>query len=252
MIRAIHSLSILSAVIFLVSSLYRFHLVSSANGAPPYAIEDLTPPSDPYAWILEWKRPDGPPRVGLQAGHWKNNELPEELSRLIGSTGATGGGKAEWEVNLEIASLTKDILEKEGVTVDILPATVPVRYYADAFVAIHADGSLDRSARGFKLSAPRRDYSGYAEELAAHMRASYRESTRLPEDPNISHNMTGYYAFAWWRYDHSVHPRAASIIFETGFLTNHLDRQTIVSHPEKSAEGLAQGILLYLRSRKLL
>lgn len=250
--RIIHHLSILSAVLFLVSSLYTFHISTPASGAPPYAAEDLTPPSDPHAWILSWKRPDGPARVGLQAGHWKNEELPDELVRLIGSTGASGGGRSEWEVNLEIATLTKEILEKEGILVDILPATVPERYYADAFVAIHADGSLDRNARGYKLSPPRRDYSGYADSLAEHLKNSYSRATGLPEDPMISRNMTGYYAFAWWRYNHSVHPRAASVIFETGFLTSAADRQIIVNQPHRSADGLARGIISYLKSRELL
>lgn len=51
-----------------------------------------------------WKRPDGPLRVGLQAGHWKNNELPDELENLRNyGGGAKGGGMAEWEVNLAIA-----------------------------------------------------------------------------------------------------------------------------------------------------
>lgn len=29
--------------------------------------------------FADWQRPDGPPRVGLQVGHWKTQELPDEL-----------------------------------------------------------------------------------------------------------------------------------------------------------------------------
>lgn len=32
--------------------------------------------------IANWKRPDVPPTVGLQVGHWKTKELPDELERL--------------------------------------------------------------------------------------------------------------------------------------------------------------------------
>ena len=36
----------------------------------------------------------------LQGG----NELPDVLARLRGSTGASGGGYQEWQVNLDIAN----------------------------------------------------------------------------------------------------------------------------------------------------
>jgi N-acetylmuramoyl-L-alanine amidase len=64
--------------------------------------------------------------VGLQAGHWLNEEKPAELGRL--QPGATGGGKQEWEVNLAIVERTKALLEAAGVEVDLLPTTVPMRY----------------------------------------------------------------------------------------------------------------------------
>lgn len=223
------------------------------NGAPPYVIEDLNPPNeDPYEWITSWTRPNVPPRVGLQVGHWKNSELPDELGRLRGNTGATGGGKSEWEVNLAIAEETKKILTQQNIEVDILPSTVPSKYWADVFVAIHADGSTDRNASGFKVAAPRRDFSGNADTLVKFITASYGAESGLVFDNNISRNMTGYYAFAWWRYEHAVHPRAASVILETGFLTNANDRKIIVSKPEVSARGLANGILSYLDSVELI
>lgn len=223
------------------------------NGAPPYAIEDLQPPSqDRFAWLEAWTRPDVPARVGLQVGHWKNNELPDELSRLRGNTGASGGGKSEWEVNLAIAQETKSILLERNIEVDILPSTVPVQYWADVFVAIHADGSTDTSKSGFKVAAPRRDYSGNTSTLVGLIEKQYELSTKLAIDDNITRNMTGYYAFAWWRYEHSVHPKTASAILETGFLTNASDRKTIVSRPDISALGLANAIIEYLEQQGLL
>lgn len=226
---------------------------ASIGGAPPYVFEDLNPPpEDRFAWLDAWKRPDGPPRVGLQAGHWKNNELPEELDRLKGSTGSSGGGKSEWEVNLEIAQKTKIILEEKGIQVDILPATVPPKYWADIFVSIHADGSLDPKTSGFKIASPRRDYSGKAEKLVNLMEENYRQATNLAKDPNITRNMRGYYAFAWWRYDHSVHPKSASVIVETGFLTSQQDRRLLIGNPVKAAEGIASGIIKFLESENLL
>lgn len=230
-----------------------FFRTQKTTGAPPYVIEDLEPPDDdPYAWLKNWKRPDGPPRVGLQVGHWKNDQLPDELSRLKGNTGASGGGKTEAEVNLAIAQETAKLLEARGIQVDILPSTVPSKYWADVFIAIHADGSESSQTRGFKIAAPRRDYSGKAGTLVTMLEASYQEATNFVKDPNISRNMTGYYAFAWWRYDHAVHPKTASVIVETGFLTSPADRKTIVDKPHVSAQGIANGVIKFLESENLL
>lgn len=224
-----------------------------AQGAPPYDVAFDDPPFiDEFAWLEDWTRPEGPPKVALQAGHWKNNELPEELEKLKGSTGSTGGGKSEAEVNLTIAEEAKVILEQKGIIVDILPATVPVDYWSDVFVSIHADGSTDTSKSGFKAAAPRRSRNEISEKLLTHVDAAYEEETQMVKDPNVTRNMRGYYAFAWWRYDHAVHPMTASIILETGFLTSPVDRKLIVNQPQISAEGLANGIVRYLKSEKLL
>lgn len=247
------ALLLLVVILFVSFIVQKIVSAPSGSGAPPYMIEDLDPPSlDRYAWIKDWKRPDGPPRVGLQVGHWKNEDLPEELYRLEGRTGSSGGGKTEWEVNLEIAQGVKTLLEEKGIQVDLLPATVPEKYWADVFVAIHADGSTDPATSGFKIAAPRRDFSGKAAKLVNFLVEAYQKSTGLPQDPNITRNMRGYYAFAWWRYDHSVHPMAASVIIETGFLTNPVDRNTIVNQPDVVANGIVSGIISHLKSEKLL
>lgn len=225
----------------------------TSTGAPPYTEDDLEPPDDKYfSDFQNWTRPQGPTKVGLQVGHWKNNEFPDELERLRGNTGSSGGGKWEWEVNLEIVTLTKELLEQQGIVVDILPATVPPRYLADAFVAVHADGSTDKTKSGFKVASPRRDYTRKATQLVSHIESEYEKATNLELDPNVTRNMRGYYAFAWWRYEHSVHPMTPSAILETGFLTNLSDRKTIVSNPDISAKGLAEGIINFLQSNSLL
>jgi N-acetylmuramoyl-L-alanine amidase len=223
------------------------------TGAPPYVAEDLQPPpTDHYSWLRNWQRPDGPARVGLQVGHWQNDQLPEELERLRGNTGSSGGGKSEWQVNLAIAEHTQALLQAADIEVDILSATIPPSYWADVFVAIHADGSLDPDTTGFKLAHPRRDYTGQADQLLNQIEASYQSATNLTVDPNVSRNMRGYYAFAWWRYTHAVHPMTTSVILETGFLTSPHDRTIIVSQPERAAQGLATGIINYLQDQDLL
>lgn len=223
------------------------------NGAPPYGIsEDEVPPivsNDPY---VSWQRPPGPAKVALQVGHWKNNEFPDELEQLRGNTGASAGGYDEWQTNLLVAESAAKILREENILVEILPATVPPEYWADIFIAIHADGSTNTSVSGYKVAAPWRDLTKRADRLVYHLDTQYQLGTQLPEDPNITRNMRGYYAFSWWRFEHAVHPMTTAAILETGFLTNPSDRKMLTQHTEIPARALANGILQYLQEQKLI
>jgi N-acetylmuramoyl-L-alanine amidase len=191
-------------------------------------------------------REPGPPRVGLQVGHLHSEELPDELERLRDSSGTLGGGKQEWEVNLDIARRVAVRLEARGVVVDILPATVPPGYAADAFVAIHADGEPSGSASGFK-AAHGRGRSPRDARLVALLYEEYGRATSLPEDPQLSSNMRGYYAFSYRRFQHAVSPRTPAAIIETGFLTSAQDRRILLAQPDRAAEGIASGILRFLQ-----
>jgi N-acetylmuramoyl-L-alanine amidase len=248
-------ISALTAIIaiFALAGWWKASTSQPITGAPPYAIEpEANESGDAWSLFETWKRPIGPARVGLQVGHWKNEEVPEELKRLLGNTGASGGGKAEWEVNYAIASHTEKLLEAQGIIVDILPTTVPKEYWADVFLAIHADGNLDSSLSGFKFAHSWRDYTGNAAKLVSHLDSSYAAQVDLPKDPAISRNMRGYYAFAWWRFEHAIHPMTAAAIAETGFLTNKKDQKILIETPEIPAQALAKGITDYLREQSLI
>lgn len=247
-------LSIFIVSIFIVVSAVAFGLFQSfpkyTSGAPPYGIPEEKVP-DITLSPDELKRPDGPVRVGLQVGHWKNDELPEELSKLRDNDGAYGGGKWEWEVNYKIASLTAELLRKKGITVDILPATVPVKYRADVFVAIHADDNPDKSKSGYKFSGPWRDVTGKADTLVGILEKKYEAATGLKKDDNITKNMRGYYAFSWWRFEHAIHPSTVGVIAETGFLSNKSDQRLLIYSPQISAKAISEGISEYLTSNIL-
>ena len=239
--------------LILLTGIFFLNKQHQTGGAPPYGEPEESAPSiDRYLWPLDWQRPSGPAKVVLQVGHWQNDRLPEELSRLRGNTGASFGETVEWQVNLEIARQAAALLKKRGVEVEILPSTVPPDYWADVFVAIHADGSLDWRKSGFKVASPWRDMTGRADDLVALIRGHYQNETGLEWDENISQNMRGYYAFSWWRYRHSVHPMTTAVIVETGFLTNYSDRKLLVNQPELSAAGIVNGVLAYLLEQKLL
>jgi len=239
-------------LVIVLTLLFHFRFTDTNVGAPPNGVSESEVPLGPFDRYKNWSRPNVPAKVGLQVGHWNNSELPDELSKLHGNTGAEGGGKSEWEVNFAIAESTATFLEDQGVEVDILPATVPEEYWADVFLAIHADGSTDTTKSGYKFASPWKDLTNDSELLVSLLESKYEEYTHLENDPNITKNMRGYYAFSWWRYDHAIHPLTTAAIAETGFLTNASDRKIIVDNPEVPAQAISEAILIYLRNEGLL
>jgi N-acetylmuramoyl-L-alanine amidase len=198
-----------------------------------YPAPDFTP--------AEWQPPEGPVRIALQAGHWRAHEAPDELDGL--KTGGThAAGIAEWEVNLALAERTGEMLEALGYEVDILPAVVPPDYHAHLFIAIHADGAEDPSARGYRVAAPSRDYTGRAQEMVDLLRDTYGEATGLRRLPDVTRRMRNYYAFNVRRYEHSLDPRTVALILETGFLTSPSDREIIVDDPDRVARGIVEAV----------
>lgn len=190
-----------------------------------------------------------PPRIGVQVGHWKSSDLPDELARLRTSTGAYVAGYAEADVNYQIAVRVVALLQEQGFTVDLLPATVPPGYQADAFVAVHADGASSAASRGFKVATPFRT-SRASQHLADVMIAEYAAVTRLPRDYAVTMNMRGYYAFNS-RREYAVAPTTPSVIIETGFLTNPTDRAMLTRQPDLVAKGIANGVIRYISERDL-
>lgn len=218
-------------------------------GAPPYADDqsDFINPDDYTVSYKNWQRPPGPIKIGLQAGHWKTQEMPDELARLRDSGGgATSGAVTEWETVLKIAEETAEILENEGYEVDILPATIPEDYWADVFVSIHADGNLNPLVSGYKVAASARDRTGLADKLAKSIEDQYGAVTNFSLDPNITINMTRYYAFNSRRYDHAIHPMTPGVIVETGFLTNYYESSVLINNPKLPAQGIADGVIQFI------
>jgi N-acetylmuramoyl-L-alanine amidase len=195
---------------------------------------------------VEVYNPPGPKRVGLQAGHWRVEEIPTELRGL--GPGASAGGKAEWEVNLDIAERTAVILRAYGVEVEILPSTIPIEYQAHAFLSIHADGDPAGARQGYKLGRAAWSATPQADDkLMADISSAYADATRMPLDPvGASRRMTAYYAFNSRRYCHAIAPGTPSAILEAGYLTSAVDRQILLGDPDAAARGIATGLLRYL------
>jgi len=198
----------------------------------------------PIPTPADWAPPEGPVRIALQAGHWRADEAPREL-RGLKNNGTRWRETAEWEVNLEIARRAGAMLEGMGYEIDILPAVVPPGYRAHLFIAIHADGSNDPNASGYRVAAPRQDATGRASQVVALLEQSYGEATGIKRLPAATRRMRNYYAFNFRRYEHALHPMTIAVILETGFLTSRRDRQVIVNDPERAARGIVAAVTAF-------
>jgi|GEM_PF-526772 len=228
--------------------------LAQLNGVPiiPY----LSPPQQKQPVITQRRAnygDSGRPRVGLQVGHLEINKLPEEWAALRGQTGGSGGGYTEVQINYDIARRVAALLISRGVTVDLIPATVPPSYTADVFVAIHCDAVSGGGPSGFKLARseetalPRTDDS-----LVATLYSQYEQATGLPRDGNITSNMTGYYSFNGPYRNYAISKITPGAIIELGYLTNATDRNFLVNRPDDSARGVANGIIIFLNQRPAL
>jgi N-acetylmuramoyl-L-alanine amidase len=190
--------------------------------------------------------PTGPRRVAIQAGHWKSDEAPDELRRLIPQTGAEWEGITEVEINLDVAQRISVILNSKGIAVDILPTTIPVGYVADAFVALHADSDGIGENSGFKMAHGARR-GPYEDSLLNAIKDSFGAATGLNYDPtHISRNMTGYYPFSWSRFQHAVAAHTPAVILEMGYVSNDVDRELMLDKPDLLATAVADGVMKFL------
>jgi len=190
--------------------------------------------------------PIGPRRVAIQAGHWKSDEAPDELRRLIPQTGAEWEGITEVEINLDIAQRVGVILNSKGIAVDILPTTIPAGYVADAFVALHADSDGVGENSGFKMAHGARR-GPYEDALLNDIKDAYGAATGLAYDAtHVSRNMSGYFAFNWSRYQHAVAAHTPAVILEMGYVSNDDDRALMLDKSDLLAAAISDGILKFL------
>lgn len=197
--------------------------------------------------LNSWTRPEGPLRVGIQAGHWRVEEVPNELKNLKqNGAGAVIVGANERDIVLPIARRVVALLQSAGIDAELLPVTVPPGYVADAFVSLHADSNGNPNATGYKAAAPQIDRSQKSEALTAALNDAYGAATNLAHDSAITWHMTGYYSFNWQRFKHAIHPMTPASIMELGYLTNAHDRRLMREEPDRVAEGIARGIRMFL------
>lgn len=212
--------------------------------APAGAAEGMPPTF--YTRIPKPVLPDGPRRVGIQAGHWRTEEAPPDLPRLLAQTGTSWEGVNEIDVNLDVAQRVAALLAARGIAVDVLPATIPPGYLADAFVALHADGDGTGETSGFKLANSSRR-TPYEVDLLEAIKDDYAAATGMRYDgEHVTRGMRGYYAMAWHRVRWSTAPFTPSVILEMGYLSNDGDRELMTERADLVAGAIASGIIRFL------
>lgn len=181
------------------------------------------------------------PRIGIVAGHSGNDSGAVCADAL--------GGYREVDINLSVASLVREDLVAEGYDVDLLAEFDPrlTGYRALAVVSIHADSCeyINDQASGFKVSAAiSTKYREQAARLTACLRTRYAEATGLQfHSGSVTTDMTNYHAF------NEINSDTPAAIIETGFM--NLDREILTQHPDVIANGIASGILCFVRNEDI-
>lgn len=182
--------------------------------------------------------PSPRPRIGIVAGHWGND------SGAVCSDGLT-----EMSVNLEIATRVQQLLLTEGYEVDLMQEFDEklYEYQALALVSIHNDSCdyVNNQATGFKVAAAASSaYPEKAERLSACLTDRYAKATGMVYHAyTITDDMTQYHTFR------EINSNTTAAIIETGFL--NLDRRILTEQPDLVAQGVANGILCYIKNEPI-
>lgn len=178
------------------------------------------------------------PRIGLVAGHWGND-----------SGAVCSDGETEKDVNLRIATMVQELLQKEGYDVDLLKEfdNRLQGYQSLALISIHNDSCdyINDQATGFKVAAaPSSSYPEKATRLTACLSQRYQTITGMSFHYNtVTRDMTEYHAF------NEIHSETTAAIIETGFL--NLDREILTKRTDVVAQGVASGILCFVRNEDI-
>ncbi len=172
--------------------------------------------------------------------------------------GAVGpAGTREKDVNLEIALVTAEILEAQGVNV-ILTRTEDVFVElaerpgvagpedVDAFVSIHSNASNSSSANGTSTYYLREDIYGFDQDMLQSMYLSQRIQSSLLDTIKRQDRVVLQANFAVL-----VRSKAPATLVETAFLSNPEEEKLLGSKEFqiKAALAISQGIISFLTGK---
>jgi N-acetylmuramoyl-L-alanine amidase len=197
--------------------------VASIATAAPLAVPTAAAPTHPL--------------IGIVAGH----SGPQNDPGAVCPDGLTERG-----VNTEVANRVKGILEGAGYTVDVLNEFDDrlVGYRAAALVSIHSDSCeyINEFATGFKVARALYDQvPERSDKLVSCLTDRYQKRTEMNfHAGSITPDMTSYHGF------NEIAAETPAAIIEVGFL--NLDRDMFTNHPDLVAQGVAEGVLCFVRN----
>ena len=178
------------------------------------------------------------PHIGIVAGHWgKDNGF------------TCADGLTEGDVNLTIATIVRQKLMEQDFSVDLLKEFDPKlqQYSGLVLVSIHNDTCdyIDNSSTGFKIAPTlfARSQPEQATRLTDCITDRYPRVTGLRLVNSITDHMSTYHSFD------EISSNTPSVVIETGFL--NLDREILTKNPEKSAQGIVDGIMCYIKNQPI-
>jgi len=187
-------------------------------------------------------------RIGIIPGHSGLNPT----SNLPDPGALCPDGFSEASVTLKVATMVIDALRGRGYTVDQLDEWDQrlVGYDSAVFLSIHADSCTNFNDgfphSGFKVVNPAGRVTVRDQDLRLVdcLQNHYSQTTGLPFSGwSVTDNMLYYHAF------HQVTQRTPAAIIELGFL--YYDRDLLQNHPDKSAQGIVDGLLCFLDPKSL-
>ncbi len=161
------------------------------------------------------------------------------------------GGRPEKEIVLDIALKVERLLRKEKVRVVLTRrddeyirlwkrAEIANDHRAALFLSIHANSCDRASVDGFEIYYAHNGRETESRGAAEFIRERFANATGA-KDRGIRNQ----------RYLVLTHTKCPSLLIEVGYLSNAKERELLSqeTYRGKIAEGLANGILAYLRSR---
>ncbi|MEE3229141.1 MAG: N-acetylmuramoyl-L-alanine amidase, partial [Chloroflexota bacterium] len=151
--------------------------------------------------------------------------------------------------NFSVAEQVKDILYSKGYDVDILDEFDDrlTDYSASALVSIHADSCdyINEQATGYKVTASlETQIPDESNRLVSCLISRYEAVTKMNfHAGSITYDMEYYHAFR------ELNTQTPSAIIEVGFM--NLDRDMLTKNSSTVAQGVANGILCYVKNERL-
>ena len=167
--------------------------------------------------------------VLIQEGH---------VGRLTGNIGSIHNGIKESDWNQLVGQELERILEKEGIDVARVGASIPISNAVIA-VAIHFDGSEKPCATGASIG---HNNTASARSLARHWKETYKEFFPFKwHKNNFTKNLRDYYGFS------RVNTTKGFLVLELGEITCDKQQKWLKPRLKKVASKIAYFILKELK-----